>query len=453
MHLNHASSISRRQFLTGAGAALSAPFILPSGLRGATAPSNRINIGMIGCGRMAQGHLQSLVYEKTVRIAALCDVDSLRLQAMAGAVRQWRPDEGKSVRQYRDYRELLSDSSVDAVLIATPDHQHAIVAIEAALAGKDIYLEKPLTLTLAEGRALSDVVRSKKRILQVGSQQRSLKQFARACELVRNGRIGKLRTIDIGLPLDNPGGRIAPMPVPQNLDYDRWLGPVQALPYTEDRVHPQKGYGRPGWLACEDFTCGMITGWGSHHVDIAHWAMGIVDSGPVEVSAKASFLTGGLWNVHGEFEATLSYANGVKVHVGGKRMMGVRFEGESGWIYVNREDTRPLRALDASDRAILKKAPAEREVHLVRKADHHGDWLDCIRTRQEPIAPVEVGHRSCSACLVAHIAMKTGRTLAWDPVRERFIGDEEADRMFSRPARDAYSIERILKAANFVKSV
>ncbi len=453
MQSDRSNSISRRQFLTVAGAALSAPFILPSGLRGATAPSNRINVGLIGCGRMAQGHLVSLAYEKTVRIAALCDVDSRRLQAMAGSLRQWRPEEGKSVRQYRDYRALLADSSVDAVLIATPDHQHAIIAIEAALAGKDIYLEKPLTLTLAEGRILSDVVRTRKRILQVGSHQRSLRQFARACELVRNGRIGKLRKIEVGIPADKPGGRKVPMKVPTNLDYDRWLGPVQELPYIEDRVHPQKGYGRPGWLTCEDFTCGMITGWGSHHIDIAHWGMGIVDSGPVEVSAKAAFLTGGLWNVHGEFEATLSYANGVKVHVGNKRTMGVRFEGETGWIYVNRDNTGSLRALDASDRAILKKDPSEGEVHLVRKADHHGDWLDCIRTRQEPIAPVEVGHRSCSACLLTHIAMKTGRTLAWDPVRERFVGDEEADRMLSRPERSAYSIEKILKAANFVKSV
>ena len=454
MNTGYSYSISRRQFLAAAGVAISAPLILPSPVFGETTESvRRINIGFIGCGRIAQSHLQSLAYEKTARIVALCDLDSRRLEGMVKNVGKWCPDDAKGIRTFHDYRDLLKDAGVDAVLIATPDHQHAIVTIEAALAGKDIYVEKPLTLTLAEGRLVSDVVRSRKRILQVGSHQRSMKQFAQACELVRNGRIGKLKSIEIGLPADKAGGRTAPMPVPANLDYERWLGPVQELPYTEDRVHPQKGYGRPGWLSCEDFTCGMITGWGSHHLDIAHWAMGVEDSGPVEISATTTFLKGGLWNVHGPFEAALRYANGVTVNMGTKRMIGVRFVGEKGRIYVNRGDSVMLRALDASDRAILKMAPTAGEVHLVRKADHHRDWLDCIRSRQAPIAPVEAGHRSCSACLLAHIAMKTGRKLTWDPGQERFAGDDEANGMLARPARPAYSIETILKAANFVKQV
>lgn len=454
--------MQRRTFLKAAAVA-GAPLILPKMGRGDEAPNSLINIGFIGCGRIAQSHLQSLAFEKTARITAFCDLDSRRLAQMVENLRGFNAAAADGVKRYHTHHELLADKSIDAVLVATPDHQHAPVAVDAALAGKDIYVEKPISLTLADGRALSDVVRSRKRILQVGSQQRSLKQFARACELVRNGRIGRLRTIEIGLPEDTPGGRATPMPVPENLDYDRWLGPVQPLAYTEDRVHPQKGYGRPGWLRCEDFTCGMITGWGSHHIDIAHWAMGLDESGPVEITAKTTFLKGGLWNVHGPFDVTLRYANGVEVHVGSQRTVGVRFQGENGWIFVSREDVKLpsvddekpaiLRALDASDREILKRDPKDGEVHLVRKPDHHGDWLACIRSRQQPIAPVEVGHRSCSACVLSHIAMKLGRTLKWDPARERFLDAPDADAMLSRPARPEFSIEKSLKDANFVKQL
>jgi predicted dehydrogenase len=225
------------------------------------------------------------------------------------------------------------------VVISTPDHWHAIPAIHAAAAGKDIYMQKPTSLTIAEGRLLSDHLRKTDRIFQIGSQQRSLNpwpQFKRACELVRNGRIGKLTTVYVGLPGDPSGNDEPEMPVPKNLNYDRWLGSTPEVYYTEKRVHPQADYSRPGWLRCEQFGAGMITGWGSHHVDIAHWGMDTEYTGPIEVSGWAEFPTSGLWNVHGKFQTEALYANGVRMIVSNELPNGVKFEGSDGWIFVTR---------------------------------------------------------------------------------------------------------------------
>jgi predicted dehydrogenase len=353
---------------------------------------------------------------------------------------------------------MLQDKSIDAVIISTPDHWHAQPAMEAALAGKDIYLQKPASLTIPEGRQMSDIIHRTGRIFQQGSQQRGTHpwpQFHRACELVRNGRIGELQRIEIGLPGDPSGEEEHPMPVPENLDYDMWLGSTPFKYYTEKRVHPQADYSRPGWLRCEQFGAGMITGWGAHHLDTAHWAMGTEYTGPVEVEAEASFPESGLWNVHGDFRVHAKYASGVTMEISGAFPNGVRFEGTEGWIFVSRgnvtvtasDPTKPgmeLKALDASDDKILTSEIGPGEVRLYKAPEQHEDWLNAIRSGKDPVAPAEVGHRSCSACLVSHIAMKLPGKLRWDPNRERFIDNDRANAMLTRPQRFPYGTEYVL---------
>ena len=457
------SAVSRRSFMAVAGkgavaasVAGVAPAIVPASVFGANAPSNRINIGAIGVGRISRDHdMPETLKHARARIMAVCDLDRRRLEDGKVFVNAYYSKQSGAaydgVRMYDDHRELLANPDIDAVLISTPDHQHAPVAIHAVEAGKDVYLQKPASLTIAEGRALSNAVHRTGRILQIGSQNRSLPQFRYACELVRNGRIGQLKTVEVGLAADPAGGEEPEMPVPSHFNYDAWLGSTPHVYYTEKRVHPQVGYDRPGWLRCEQFGAGMITGWGAHHIDMAHWGMGAEYTGPVEVWGKAEFPTSGLWDVHGAFRTEARYADGVHMIASDSLPTGVKFTGTEGWIYVNRVSqvtgsdpasnlTNP-KALDASDRRIITSVIGPDEIHLIESDDHHGNWLDAIRTRQTPLAPVEVGHRSCTACLLHHMAMKAGRTLHWDPMRERFKNDDEANTWLSRPQRWPYAIE------------
>lgn len=452
------SKLSRRHVLqAGAAAAIGFPSIVPSTVLGQNAPSNRINIGVIGVGRIARSHdmAETFKYDHA-QILAVCDLDSRRLDAGKQLVNEayskkfGRPWDGAV--GYGDYRELLASKDIDAVIIATPDHQHAIPAVHAVRAGKDVYLQKPASITIAEGRYLSDAVAATDRIVQIGSQQRSLNpwpQFHRACELVRNGRIGDLKHVEIGLPGDPSGPEAPKMPVPANLNYDAWLGSTPEAYYTEIRVHPQEGFDRPGWLRCEQFGAGMITGWGAHHVDTAHWGMDMEHSGPVEVWGSAQFPTSGVWNVHGKFLTHARYANGVTMDISGDFPNGVKFIGTQGWIFVTRDSgvtasdpnasAPPTPGLTASDAKILTSVIGPNEIHLYRSQEQHGNWLDSIRTRKAPAAPVEIGHRACSTCLVHHAAMRTGRRLRWDPKAERFIGDDAANALLSRPQRKPYT--------------
>jgi predicted dehydrogenase len=455
---------SRREFLkstaAGAGAAVSAagfPAIVPATVFGAGAPSNRINVGAIGTGRISRGHdLPGIWKHDTARVMAVCDLDTNRLaDAKALVNREYAKRLDKpgydGVSGYGDYRELLANPDVDAVVISTPDHWHALIGIHAVEAGKDVYLQKPASLTISEGRALSNAAHRTGRIFQIGSQQRSMPQFRVAAELVRNGRIGTLQTVEVGLPGDPSGDEEPVMPVPPNLNYDAWLGSTPAVPYTEKRVHPQKGYGRPGWLRCEQFGAGMITGWGAHHLDSAHWAMDTEHTGPVEVWGTAEFPAKGLWDVHGSFRTEALYANGVHMFVSGAFPNGLKFIGSEGWIFVSRgnetvtasdpgERLKDAKALAASDPTILTSTIGPGEVHLYQSTDHHGNWLACVRSRQQPIAPVEVGHRACSACLIHHMAMRAQRKLHWDPVKERFKNDDEANTWLARPQRPPYVV-------------
>lgn len=457
------NKISRRGFVqstvktTMAGTILTTgfPTIVPASVFGKHAPSNKINIGAIGVGRISRDHdmAETLKYEHA-NIMAVCDVDRKRLNDGKKYVNDYYTKKiGKAydgVQTYEDARELFMNKDIDAVLISTPDHSHAYLGILAAESGKDIYLQKPASLTIAEGRILSNTVHKTGRILQIGSQQRSSPQFRYAAELVRNGRIGQLKEVLVGLPND-PSGEIEPeMPIPTTLNYDAWLGSTPYVYYTEKRVHPQGSYERPGWLRCEQFGAGMITGWGSHHVDCAHWAMDTEYTGPIEVWGKASFPVSGLWDVHGPFTTHAIYENGVKMTISTELPNGIKFIGTEGWIFVtrgaykaspNEPEVPNQKALTASNQKIIESVIGPNEINLQRSTEHHGNWLDSIISRQQPIAPVEVGHRSCSTCLIHHIAMKLPRKLKWDPLNERFIDDDEANGMLNRPHRFPYLIK------------
>lgn len=450
--------VSRRRFLkTAAGTAAAAgfPTIVPSTVFGQMAPSERINVGAIGVGRISRGHdLPGIFKYDGARVIAVCDLDANRAELGRQLVTEtYTKKLGKpydAVKVYHEYHDLLANKDIDAVVISTPDHQHAIVAATAVRAGKDVYLQKPASLTIAEGRYLSNAVQASGRIVQIGSQQRSWKQFHRACELVRNGRIGEVKHVEIGLPGDPAGGDATPMPVPKGFNYDAWLGSTPVVPYTVDRVMPQEGFDRPGWLRLEQFGAGMITGWGAHHVDTAHWGMNTEYTGPVEIWGMAEFPKSGLWDVHGKFLTHARYANGVTMDISGDFPNGIKWYGTEGWIFVQRDgmnsptakpgDPVPkVEVLQASDPKILTSVIGPNEIHLETSPEHHANWLDCVRSRKQPLAPIEIGHRACSTCLLHHIAMKTGRHLHWDPERECFKGDDAANAMLSRPQRSPYT--------------
>ena len=456
-------TVSRRKFLeTSVKAtafstlALGIPSIVPSSVFGKNAPSNRINIGAIGTGRISRGHdLPGVWKYDFAQVVAVCDVDTKRAAEGKTLINEFytkrdgKPFDG--VKEYHDYRELINNKDIDAVIISTPDHTHAMIGIAAARAKKHIYLQKPASLTISEGRIVSDIVQKSGVKFQIGSQQRSSEQFRYAAELVRNGRIGQLKTVYVGLPGDPSGEEEPEMPVPPNLNYDMWLASTPMVYYTEKRVHPQVGYDRPGWLRCEQFGAGMITGWGSHHIDSAHWGMGMERSGPIEVWGHAEFPKKGLWDVHGIFKTEALYDNGVRMVVSNELPNGIKFEGSEGWIFVtrgnyqatssdpvNKDGTKPL---DASDPKILKSVIGPDEFHFTVSKDHHGNWLEAIRDNKPTIAPVEEAHRSCSACLVHHIVMKLDRKVYWDPKTEKFKNDDEANSRLARTQRSAYALK------------
>ena len=454
--------MKRRNFITKVSATsvitFLAPSILPSGVYGKTKANNKINIGQIGCGRIARSHdMPGVMQYENARLIAVCDVDINRMKDAKKLVEDYYNNKTGSnnvvdVKMYEDYKELLLNKDIDAVVISTPDHWHAQPAIEAALAGKDIYLQKPTSLTVEEGRILSDVIQKKGTILQVGTQQRSMPQFRIAAELVRNGRIGKLHTVKIGLPGDPSGPEAFKMEVPSNLNYDMWLGQTPLMDYTEIGVHPKEGYSRPGWLRIEQFGAGMISGWGQHHYDSAAWGMDTELTGPVSVQAVAEFPKSGLWNVHGDFMSRAEYENGVTMYTSsGGYTNGIKYIGSDGWIFVSRGSytasasdpvaaNKSSKALDASDPKILSSVIGPNEIQLYKSDEQHGNWLDCIESKKPPISTVEIGHRACSVCLITHISMKLNRKLNWNPKTEKFINDDEANSMLTRSQRKPFGI-------------
>lgn len=454
--------MQRRDFMKTtalATAALGFPTIVPASVFGKNAPSNRINIGQIGCGRIARDHDMPGTWQHEVaQFVAVSDVDSKRMADGKKHIEAYYTKKnGKpyvDVKQYGDYREMLLNKEIDAVVISTPDHWHSQPAMEAALAGKHIYVQKPTSLTIKEGRQLVDVVNKTGVVLQLGTQQRSSEQFRIAAELVRNGRIGKLHTVKIGLPGDPSGPDAPKMPVPSNLNFEMWLGSTPEVSYTEIGVHPQNDYSRPGWLRLENYGAGMITGWGQHHFDSAAWGMDTELTGPRFIEAVADFPRSGLWNVHGDFMVKAEYDNGITMLTSGGYPNGIRYEGTEGWIWVSRgnyqaSSSDPVakdnnaKALDASDPKILQSVIGPDEIQLIRSDEHHGNWLGAIQGNNKLLSPVEIGHRACSVCLVSHIAMKMGRRLEWDAAKEEFVNDKEANSHLSRPQRRPWGTDYV----------
>ena len=431
----------RREFLKHASLAAVGVWGLPTfipatalGRGGNVAPSNKINIGCVGVGSMGTGNMDTFLEKPDAQIVAVCDVDAGRAETALRSVEQKSGKKG--CRSYRDFRELIVRKDLDAVMIATPDHWHALVAVAAAKAGLDIYCEKPLGYSIAEGRAIVDAVERYGTVWQTGSWQRSVRDFRYACELVRNGRIGKVHTVRVGLPdgvsfVDNGGYK--PGPVPPGFDYDMWLGPAPAVPYAPNRCHWNFR-----WIS--DYSGGQLTDWAGHHCDIAQWGMGTEMTSPVEIEGVAEFpqATDGLFDTATKYRFVCTYKEGFTLIVADRTQqpkgMGVQFEGSDGWIHVDRG------SIDASPKSLLTSFIGPHETHLYRSDDHHQNFLDCIRSRDETITPARIAHRSIMIGHLGLIAMKLGRRVAWDPQGEHFVNDDEADRLLSRPMRSPWHL-------------
>jgi predicted dehydrogenase len=408
--------MNRRSFLKQSGTAAAAvafPAVIPAavlGQDGVPAASERIRLGFIGVRNRGLQNLDPLIKHAV----AVCDVDRNVL-----AVAKHRVDKtnGGNCAAYTDYRELLAARDIDAVVISTPDHWHALQTIDACKAGKDVFCEKPLSLTIEEGKRMVRAARETNRIVQTGSQQRSDDKFRRACELVRNGKLGKLKHVEVGLPGPNFKGPAVPdEPAPSELDYESWQGPAPARPYNPLRVHY---WFRFFWA----YSGGQMTNFGAHHLDIAQWALGMDESGPVSIEGFASYEPHGWYETPEKFEITYDYANGVQVRCGTAYRGGVTFHGERGTLYVTRGK------IEATPKEILAEPVGSGDIRLYESKDHYQDWLNCIKTRKLPICDVAIGHRSATVCHLGNIAVRTGRKVKWDPDKERILGDEEQARM------------------------
>jgi len=424
---------SRRAFLkqstgmlVGGGFVLALPTIVPrSVLAGSKegAPSDRINIGCIGLRNQGGGNLGRVLnkkFEKTARIVAVCDVDSDVLSA--GKARVDKASKGDCLA-YTDYRELLDNKDIDAVVISTPDHWHGLMTVDACLAEKDVYCEKPLSLTIGDGQAMVKAARQTNRIVQTGSQQRSDDGFRRACELVRNGKLGKIHTVRCGIANVNiQGERVPDSDPPPELDFDFWLGPAPKRPYNAQHVHYNFRF---FW----DYSGGQMTNWGAHHLDIAQWGLGTDETGPVSIEGQARYNKDNLFEVPEWCEAIHHYANGVKLIVGQSEKGGTTFEGDKGTLHVDRK------GFTCTPEELANTPTSAGDTELYVSTDHFGNWFDCIKSRELPICDVAIGHRSASVCHLGNIAILAGRKLTWDPAKEEFVGDSEANAMLTRRYR------------------
>lgn len=423
--MTRAGQPSRRGFLKAAACA--APMIVPGralGLDGAVAPSNRVAVGFIGTGSRMGGLMRSFLVEKDVQAVAVADPRD-RARELARRVAGVGPD-----RSYRDFRELVARADIDAVAIASPDHWHVLHSIAAVQAGKDVYCEKPLGNTIAEGRALVEAVRRRGAVFQHGTQLHSLAPVRQACELVRNGRIGDLKRIVIGSPPGAAHPAMGPEKVPADIDYDLWLGPVPQRPYNSVIVNER------GWYFVSDFSqSGWIAGYGVHDIDIAQWAIGMERSGPVEIEGRGVFPKDGLFDTVMTYEIEFGYASGVKLLMTdtSRNRHGVRFEGTRGWVFTRER-------IEAQPAELLEEVIRPGEIHLERSPGHTRNFLDCVKTRAEPITSAEIAHRATSTALLGGIAIRLARKLRWDPTRERFVGDEAANRMLSGAMRSPWAL-------------
>lgn len=427
---------SRREFLRKSAAtavgALILPQIVPAsalGLNGKTPPSDRIVMGAIGVGSQGKSNMRGFLGKKDFQIVAVCDVDKNNNASSKEMVDKQYGN--TDCRTYADFREFLEKEKLDAVTLALPDHWHAIISVDCANKKLDIYGEKPLARSIRESQAIVSAVKKNNVIWQTGSWQRSLENFRRGAELVLNGRIGKLNYVEVGLPDGRKSIGTPPvMPVPDGLDWEFWLGPALKVPY--------RGVCHWNWRWIQDYSGGQLTDWAGHHIDIAHWGMGLDRSGPVSVEGIGVFPREGIYDVAVEYDFNCIYANGVKMRVANasrlKRGMGTVWYGDKGWIHVDRGNV-----LTASDPAILKEVIGPNEIQVYKSTDHQQNFIDCIRSRKETITPAEIAHRSISVGLLGEIAMITNQKIQWDPEKEEIIGNEYASRLLTRPYRQPWT--------------
>jgi predicted dehydrogenase len=435
--MSNPTLLSRRQFLgttgTAAIATIAGPNIFLNRTKAATGqnPADFIRVGFIGVGNQGSGNLGRLMKNAV----AVCDVDATRMREAKAKVEKAN---SRPCAAYGDYRKLLEDKSLDAVCITTPDHWHVLPAIHACQAGKDVYCEKPLTLFISEGQALVKAVRNHRRILQTGSQQRSDAKFLQACEYIRSGRIGKVKTVKVGLSAVNYTSRAKPLVAPDTeppaeLDYDRWLGPAPRRPYNQNRVHYLFRF---FW----DYSGGQMTNWGAHHLDIAQWALGMDNSGPVEITGSAVYNAEKLYETPEKFDVTYKYAGGTVIECSsgtGKFKGGCTFEGEKGTIFITRG------TIQSTPEAILEEPLDAKSVRLYASTNHFQNWLDCIKSRQDPICPVETGHRSSTVCHLGNIAIRSGKKVVWDPKKEVIVGDPALAGWAHRPYRAPWTMPAV----------
>ena len=424
---------TRREFLQSAavaGAALALPTIVPCSVFGRNAPGNRVNVGLIGMGLMMGSHHHIMLGRESVQVVAVCDVnrdkrERARAQTEKAYAQRQASGAYKGCDAYNEYERLIERKDIDAVIVATPDHWHTMVSLAAMKSGKDVYVQKPMTLTIREGRLMSDTAKQYGAILEVGSQQRSERAFRKACEIVRNGWIGKVHTIYTELGEFPPPQTLPEEPIPDGFDYDRWLGPTPWYPYNKKRVEGNYG---GGWRCFWEYGSRKNGDWGAHHFDIIQWALGMDDSGPVEFIPKGFEGT--------EYQSHV-YANGAKVWKNHPVKSGqmIQFIGESGEVLVSRGDRLETTPAGLKDRPL-----AASDIHLYESYDHEGNWLQCINTRKPPICTAEIGHRTATICHLNGIAERLGRPIKWDPAKEEIVGDAAASRWLDRPRRAPYVI-------------
>jgi predicted dehydrogenase len=436
-----ANKSSRRDFVKKSAALVAGSFVLPQiipssafGMGGRIAPSDRIVIGSIGLGSQGTSNLNDFLKLKgPLQFVAVCDVDSNHLTNAKNIIDT--ANKNKDCRTYSDYREFLEKEKLDAVSIALPDHWHGIIYSAAANKGINVYGEKPICRTINDGKVIVNAVNKNNIIWQTGSWQRSLFNFRRGAELAINGRVGKIKYIEVGLPDGNRGIGTPPVkPVPPELNWEMWLGPALKVPY--------RGVSHWDWRWILDYSGGQLTDWAGHHIDIANWGAGLENTGPVEITGAGVYPVDGIFNVPVEYDFRCKYSNGIEMRVANAARlplgMGTTWHGDLGWVHVDRGDI-----LSASDPKILNEVIAENEIHLYKSDNHWQNFVDCVKSRKPAIAPVEVAYRAISVALLGEIAMTTGQTIKWDPDKEEIIGNTRASRLLGRPYRQPWTLPTV----------
>jgi predicted dehydrogenase len=450
--------MNRRVFLKGTAAAAGAvafPYIVPSsvlGKAGDIAPSNKIVMGCIGMGIQGPGDMQAFLGNADVQVVAVCDVRATGRAKGKNLVNRKYGNEDCAV--YGDFRQMLARHDIDAILTAPPDHWHAVIGVEAARHGKDMYYEKPMGIAVRQSQATREAVNRHGVIFQFGTQQRSEANFRFACELVRNGRIGRLHTIVVAVPPSISWPNLQPEPIEEDIDYDMWLGPAPWVPYNYERCRPYVSRPREPWTSnyslwyhIRDYCLGFVANWGIHHLDIAQWGHGTDDTGPVEVEGTGVISRDGVADTATQWEVEMKYTDGVKlIYIDSEHSRprygqlpehgrGILFFGDEGWVAVARDGF-----LDSNPKSLLNSRIRPDEINLVNSTGHHRNFLDSVKTRKPPACPIEASVRSDTLAHLADISMRLGRKLRWDPQRELFVDDDDANKMLDRPMRSPWHL-------------